>query len=293
MSTETSSSTPSAQAARTKFVVGGMALMFVMSWTMSLGRLFGTKFWDQKYNLEQIYDHDGGGDPSMDNSTALEESGGRSYFSNRRYVYFLPHVLGAVFWWNLYFLQLVPQIRHRFKTFHRYLGRCLMTVVIIQTSSGVGLALTSNSSIVKIVSIVLAIAAYYCIFHAFRYAYNRDIPMHKYWVYRLVGYMQTIALQRFWILVLIVSHQMGFHGLYPSLDGASQDVANKLMSSMFDDSFVLGILTSVYVTEWYLAGMKDMMKAPVTSAAYRNEGDKAPSADASQHNVDPEKRPLL
>ena len=37
-----------AQAIRTKFVVSGMILLYVVAWIMSLGRLIGTKFWDQK-----------------------------------------------------------------------------------------------------------------------------------------------------------------------------------------------------------------------------------------------------
>ena len=263
----TSTSTTTSQNVRTRFVVAGMALLFVISWAMSLGRMFRTRFWSRRYNLENVYDQDPMGNVY---NTSMSEIGA-SYYRKRRFIYFLPHILGAVFWWNLYFLQLIPQIRHRYKTFHRYLGRCLMVVALIQTTTGVGLAITTHSSIIKLVSICFAVAVYYCIYRAWRYAMHRDISMHKYWVYRLVGYLQTIALQRFWLLLLIASHQMGFNGLYPPLDDASQEVTDRVVFSIFDDSFVLSILTAVFVTEWYLAGMLDMMKAPIRSAAYRKE----------------------
>ena len=150
-----------------------------------------------------------------------------------------------------------------------------MVAAASQTASGVGLAATSHSSVIKIVSFVLALAVAYCIYHAWNYAVHRDIPKHKYWVVRLVGYMQTIALQRFFFLVLVVSHQCGWHGLYSSLDGASLDEINRVVLELFDDSFILAILTAFLATEWYLAGEEGMMAAPVRSAPCISKSEKS------------------
>ena len=114
-----------------------------------------------------------------------------------------------------------------------------MVVLLVQTISGVGLAATSHSNTVKLVSYTLAIATFFCIFQAWRYAYWRDIPKHKYWVIRLVGYMQTISLQRFWMILLIITHAFGWDGLYPQLDDdAPIEEWKQIGLQMFDDSFI-------------------------------------------------------
>ena len=88
---------------------------------------------------------------------------GASYFSQRRYLFMFPHVVGAIFWWNLYFLQLIPQVRHAFdKKLHRILGRCLMVCAFLQTASGLGLAMTTHSNIILLVSLVLFWAVWSC-----------------------------------------------------------------------------------------------------------------------------------
>jgi hypothetical protein len=236
-----------------------MAILFAVAWFMALGRLIGTKFWDDKYNLERI--HEKPTDALFYNSTAFGEVN-LSYYTYR-HVFFSPHVIAAILWWNLYFLQLFPSIRKRFLAFHRYLGRVLMVVALAQVASGLGLACTSKSSTIKLVSFALAIAIANCVYHAWRYAMARDIRMHKYWAMRLVGYMQTIALQRLYMMLLIISHQCGFYFFYPSLDGASEDEVNTVILQIFDDSFVICILTAILVTEWYLSAEQGMMNDPV------------------------------
>ena len=131
---------------RTKFVVAWMAILYLCSWLFSLSRLFGIHFWDREYALEYNAEHYVSAD--LYNSTAFGKINA-TYFSPSRYCYLLPHVLGAIFWWNLYFLQLIPQVRYAFdKKLHRILGRCLMICAFAQTASGVGLALTSHSNII-------------------------------------------------------------------------------------------------------------------------------------------------
>lgn len=246
---------------RTRFVVGLMAVLYVCSWAISLARLFEYHFWDHEYALDYTMKHYE--EPDLYNSTAGGEINA-TYFSPRRYRYLLPHILGAIFWWNLYFLQLIPKVRHAFgKKLHRVLGRLLMVCVVSQTASGVGLAMTSHSNVILLVSLLLALASFYCIYHAWMYAVYRDIPKHKYWVLRLVGYMQTIAFQRFFIVLLFASHAMGWYGLYPELSNDTPlEEVNRVVMTMFDDSFILSILTAILGTEWYLAGEQGMLEPP-------------------------------
>ena len=115
------------------------------------------------------------------------------------------------------------------------------------------------------VSYVLAAAVIYCLFHAWRYAYNRDIPRHKVWVLRMVGYLQTIALQRFWIVTLFTCHAMGLKLWYPDFSNEANltlDEANTIVLDVFDDSFLLAIFTAFLGTEWYLASEAGMLEAP-------------------------------
>lgn len=244
------------QTARTRLVVAFLAMLYMLSWTMSLANLFGIHFWDAKYARHRIEEapHD------FYNTTTFGEIGS-SYYSPPRYVWFLPHVLGAVVWWNLYFLQLVPKIRRAFGyKLHRILGRCLLAAALLQTISGVGLALTSHSNVIKLISLVLALAVLYSIIKAWEHAVRREIAFYKFWVLRMVGYLQTIALQRFWLLLLISSHEMGWYGLYPDMSLITQQQANVVVLSMFDDSFILAILTAFVGTEWYLSGLQGMLE---------------------------------
>lgn len=135
---------------------------------------------------------------------------------------------------------------------------------------------------------MLASACFYCIYHALKNAIQRDIPKHKYWVLRLVGYMQTIAFQRFYMFLLIMTHQMGLHGMYPDLTDATLEQANRVILGMFDDSFVLSVLTAFLGTEWYLAGEQGMLEAPVPVPS---GGQTNPDADKDKQPN--EKKPLL
>jgi len=172
-------------------------------------------------------------------------------------------VTGAIVWWNLYFLQLIPSVRRSYnKKLHRWLGRLLMVAALLQTISGVGLACTSHSAIIKIVSLVFAIAVTYCLAYAWYYAWRRDIPRHKYWVLRLVGYLQTIAAQRFWFLIVILLQASGNTFLYPAFNDDDKEMINRTVMEMFDGSFVLAILTATYITEWYLSGSVGMLETP-------------------------------
>ncbi|KAL3929992.1 MAG: hypothetical protein SGBAC_011964 [Bacillariaceae sp.] len=260
---------------RDRFVAIWFFLLYVITWAFSLAGLFGNQFWDQKYNMKRVEEPKEGYELGFNSIT-------KSYFIDMRYVWFLPHVLGAIFWWNLYFLQLIPKVRHyNNKKFHRMLGRFLLVLLLAQNITGFALAATSHSNIIKLVSYVLCIATIICIVQAWRYAYWRNIPKHKYWAIRLVGYMHTISLQRFWLGILIMSHAFGWEGLYPGLDDDSTDEEWIITTEkMFDDSFILCILTAILTTEWYLAAEGGMTEAPVDN---RNSGEQSvPEKDVDE-----------
>jgi len=246
---------------RTIFVVLWLAFLYIVAWAFSLGNLFGIHFWDRKYALDQI--RKAPPDSDLYGSTAFSELG-LGYYTYRYFVFF-PHVIGAIIWWNMYFIQLVPWVRRRYRGFHRWLGRILMVTALIQAITGVSLASMSKSPIIKSVSIVLGISVVYSTYHAWNAAIAKDIAKHKHWVMRLVGYLQTIALQRFWFVFIIASHQMGLHFLFPSLDDVSLEQVNHIIFQMFDTSFVLAILTAYQFTEWYLDAQQGRMESPQAS----------------------------
>jgi len=264
---------------RDRFVVIWFSLLYIITWAFSMSGELRNRFWDQRYNLQRLVE-----EPKEELEYGLEEIT-KSYYSNRRYYYFVPHVIGAIFWWNLYFLQLIPKVRRcQNKKFHRMLGRFLMVVLIVQNVTGFGLAATTKSHIVKLVSYVLCIASLFCVVQAWRYAYYRDIPKHKHWVIRLVGYMQTISLQRFWLGMLIVPHALGWNGLYPPMDDDSTDEEwAALAAKMFDDSFVLCITTAFLTTEWYLAAEQGM-----TAPAIDKREEAAATAAEKDNNEEEE-----
>ena len=149
----------------------------------------------------------------------------------------------------------IPKLRNAFKkAFHRVLGRVLMVSVFVQIVTGAGLALTSDSKVFTLISIWLAVAVTYCLYYAWKFAIERDIQRHKFWVLRMVGYLQGLSFQRFWMIVLIGSYQMGWRGLYPTMEaGSTVEACNSVVKDIFDHSMILSTLTSVYLTEWYLS----------------------------------------
>jgi len=242
---------------RTRFVVYGMAFLFIVAWSMSLGRLVGERFWNAKLNEAKLV------------ATLADEETPKllvkfikhnllSYFT-KRFCVFFPHIVGAIIWWNLYFLQLIPSIRQKYRRFHRVLGRVLMVSALAQTISGAGLAYMGNSSTVKLVSYSLATSVFYCVYNAWYFvAIEKDIIRHKYWAMRLVGYLQSIALQRVVMVILLVSYNTGWLGLYPAYDENDEEIIDQI----FDDSFAGCLITAMMLTEWYLAGYYGWTEAP-------------------------------
>ena len=47
---------------------------------------------------------------------------------------------------------------------------------------------------------------------------------------------------------------MGWRDLYPTMEaGSTVEACNTVAKDMFDHSFILSMITSVYLTEWYLS----------------------------------------
>lgn len=233
---------------RTRFVVYGQVFLLLLAWVMALGRYIVEGFWNAKRSQEKvealIADEN-----SPEQMVHFMKTYVLSYFTNR-YVVFFPHIVGAILWWNLYYLQLIPSIRRKHRRFHRILGRVLMVSALSQTVSGIGLAYLGNSSTIKLISYTLAISILYCVYNAWYFAIQRDIPKHKYWAMRLVGYLQTIALQRFFMVLLMISYHTGWPGLYPAYDENDGATLDKI----FEDSFACCLPVAIMLTEWYLAG---------------------------------------
>lgn len=236
---------------RDKFVISTLILLHICVWTTSILRNFGIHYWNKEHAL-QVVSADANDGVVGDSTFFLKVS--ESYLT-KRYAYFLPHVTCAIIWWNLYFLQLIPKVRHAFqKALHRRLGRVLMVSVFVQIVTGTGLALTSDSKVITMISLWFGVAVAYCLYHAWKFAIQRDIQRHKFWVLRMVGYLQGISFQRFWLIAIIASYQMGWRGLYPTMEpGSTVEACNTVVKDMFDHSFILSMMTSVYLTEWYLS----------------------------------------
>lgn len=233
---------------RTKVAVYGQGFLFLVAWMVALSRLISGRFWNAKLNtenLETLIESD----KTPEGIVQFVKNFFLSYY-NKRFVVFFPHVVGAILWWNLYFLQLIPSIRKKHKRFHRILGRVLMVSAIAQTVSGVGMAYLGNSPTIKLVSYLLAIPVLYCVYNAWYFASIKDISKHKYWAMRLVGYLQAIALQRVFMGILFAAHFTNSLGLYPPYDETDGDT----LVQAFDDSFVCSLLVAILLTEWYLAG---------------------------------------
>ena len=128
-------------------MVYGQVFLFIVAWLMALGRLVGERFWNSKRNVENLEAL------LVDNKMPKSmkfflQKYVLSYFTTRFFVFF-PHVVGAILWWNLYFLQLILSIRQKHRRFHRILGRVLMVCALCQTISGAGLAYMGSSSTIN------------------------------------------------------------------------------------------------------------------------------------------------
>lgn len=237
------------QLERMGLVVIILVLLQIIVYSITLKQLLKLHFWDSEYALNEVQS-------ILKDSNYMSET--YTSYLTTRYVFFLPHVMGAFIWWNLYFFQIIPSIRRKYKAFHRWLGRLLLLTATLQTWSGVGLAWYSPSSRIKLVSLATAVGTVYCVYFSAVYAIRRDIIRHKYWSTRLIGYMQIIAMQRLCMGILFAMQHTGWiKYLYTGLQ--SHEMNDNLLKEIFDDSFVLAFVSAVLGTELYLSKETGMM----------------------------------
>lgn len=233
---------------RTRVAVYGQVFLFIVAWGAALGRNITSKYWNAERNTEELEAIIDDEETPKFLSSFLKDVVLTSF--NQRFLVYFPHVTGAIIWWNLYYFQLIPSIRRKHRKFHRILGRILMVAAIFQSISGAALAQMGTLPTEKITSHLLAISVLYCVYNAWYYAARRDIPKHKYWAMRLVGYLSSIALQRVFMGLLTMVYFFGWLGLYPAYDENDEVISLQI----FGDSFVCAVIVAMMVTEWYLAG---------------------------------------
>lgn len=239
--------------------VATLSILTLSTWG-SMFHIASLKVWNRTFSLAMI-NKEYGQNPVTYNSQQFLEETYMSYLT-KRYVFYLPHAIGAFVWWNLFFLQLIPSLRRKYKALHRWIGRLLLLAVLSQVLSGVGLAYYGFSATIAWVSYTLAIATMICVYKAAKAARMKDVNMHKYWAMRLVGYLQMISGQRFWSIVLFVSQHAGVfrnmtHPLYPQLEEDSpQSLIDSVVVRMFHDTFIISWIFAFVGTELYLAAAK-------------------------------------
>lgn len=238
--------------------VATLSILTLCTW-VPMFQIASLKVWNRTFALAMIKEFLP--DPVTYNSEQFLEETYMSYLTER-YVFYLPHAIGAFVWWNLFFLQLIPSLRRKYRALHRWMGRVLLLAVLSQVLSGVCLAYYGFSAVIAWVSYTLAIATLICVYKAAKAAIMKDFNMHKYWAMRLVGYLQTLSGQRFWTIVLFGSQHAGvFRNMerppYPQLEEDSpQSLVDSVVVRMFHDTFIISLVLAFVGTELYLAVAK-------------------------------------
>jgi hypothetical protein len=105
-------------------------------------------------------------------------------------------------------LQLMPQVRNRFPTFHRWLGRVYVTVAVLISLDGLTMVWTRGSVGDTLQHVSISIQAFYIMAFALLaiyYARARDFVTHRIWALRLYMVVNGVWFFRvglmFWIFV--------------------------------------------------------------------------------------------
>lgn len=267
-----------------------LSILTLCTWPTMFG-IAHMKVWNRTFALATI--KASGPSAELLHSREFLEQTYLSYLT-KRYVYYLPHIIGAFLWWNLFFLQLIPPLRRKYKKLHRWMGRMLLLAVLSQVLSGVCLAYNGFSAIIAWFSYIVGFATVICVYHTATKARAKDFHMHKYWALRLVGYLQAISAQRFWIMLAIGCQYAGAfrnmeHPLYPQLEEDSpQSLADTVVLRMFHDSFVAALVSAFIGTELYLAAaMMDNAFGGKGTTSEVQQGSK--NGDYSKLSTEPKK----
>uniref|UniRef100_A0A0G4FD50 Uncharacterized protein n=1 Tax=Chromera velia CCMP2878 TaxID=1169474 RepID=A0A0G4FD50_9ALVE len=235
----------SRQTLATLFV--GLCTFF--AWFIALSRLlFVDKFYDRAFALESTQNLE---TPFFEETFIKTIS--TSYYQ-RKYLFFAPHVAAAISWWNLSPLQMIQNLRRKYKWFHRWNGRLQMVALLIQIVTGTLLGLTAETTGVMWLSVMYGVAMAFVTVKAWWAAWTGDIVRHKYWATKLFGYSQAQGLQR---VMTFVFSMMLMYGVWPYTykdwpeDQKSPEAATRVFAKLFDDTFSTAIYGSIVLTEWY------------------------------------------
>lgn len=128
------------------------------------------------------------------------------------------HLLAAVVIMSAGALQLVPQIRSRFPTFHRWSGRAYMLAAVVLSVAGLYMTWIRGSVgdvSQHMGSTLNAILIWLCAAMALRYAVARDFRTHRRWALRLFVVVSAAWFYRaaFFLTMVIFKGPVGFDPL--------------------------------------------------------------------------------
>ncbi len=113
-------------------------------------------------------------------------------------------------------LQFIPQIRERFRTFHRWLGRVYVVTAIIVSSAGFIMVWTRGTVGDTFMHVTNSIQAFYIIIFAIlavRFAKKRQFAQHRNWTLRLFMVANGVWFFRIGLMAWLVINQapVGFN----------------------------------------------------------------------------------
>jgi uncharacterized membrane protein len=137
-------------------------------------------------------------------------------------MFFAAHMLIAIVIACSGVLQLIPQIRARAATFHRWNGRIFLLAILAGSMSGLYLTLIRKTSANPIGAIAISLDAILIILFAilaWRAARARDFTAHRQWALRTFIVANGVWFQRLGYLAWMVINQ-GPVGITKQMDGA-------------------------------------------------------------------------
>lgn len=137
-------------------------------------------------------------------------------------------------------LQLVPQIRKKYPSFHRWIGRSFMLCVTIAMLSGVYILFTEDigSLFLKGGFVLQTLLVIWFSIQAIRYAMRKDFVSHRRWALRLF----IVALSAFFLRIIILTWALATGGI-----GIDFETGR----GWFIDFIAIGQYSTLLLLEWY------------------------------------------
>ncbi len=107
-------------------------------------------------------------------------------------------------------LQLIPQVRKRFPTFHRWTGRTYLPAVVIASIAGLWLVWTRKADDDLIQNLGISLDAILILIFAFialRFALARNFTQHRRWALRLFLVVNAVWFFRIGLMLWLMIHQ--------------------------------------------------------------------------------------